>query len=203
MRTALYQPAFIATLVAIVCSSAANSSDSFFKDLHVEQMAMVENIPMESANETATGNGLRMTAMLDRADATYRTGDSVVLTVETTEDAYIWVFDTGTSGRVYQIFPNEYATDNFVRAGVPVVLPAPEADYQFVVSQPVGVELLTVVASQDDKPLTQDLIDKETGAGPFLAMLGTGATFSKDIVVAMERDHPNAVSSHQVFRVVE
>ena len=89
------------------------------------------------------------------------------MTVETSEDAYIWVFDTGTSGRVHQIFPNKYEEDNFVRAGQSVTLPEADAEYQYIASEPEGVELLTVIASRDNGSLTQELIDMETLAGPF------------------------------------
>ena len=164
---------------------------------------MVEHVVPASAGAASSGNSLRLTTMLDQAEGIYRPGENVALTVKTTNDAYIWVFDTGTSGRVHQLFPNEYAADNFVRAGQSLTLPGAQDDYRFVVSQPAGVELLTVIASPDNKPLTRDLIDRETSAGPFLALLGTAASLSKDLHVAMKQEHPGAVAHHQVFRIVE
>jgi len=189
-------------MVAVVAGGTASAADPF-KDLSIEQRAMVEQVAPAPAGAAASENDLRLATMLDRAEGTYRPGESVVLTVKTTQDAYIWVFDTGTSGRVHQLFPNEYAADNFVRAGKSLTLPGAQDDYQFVVSQPAGVELITVIASPDNRPLTQDLIDRETSAGPFLALLGTAASLSKDLHVAMKQEHPGAVAHHQVFRIVE
>ena len=94
-----------------------------------------------------------------------------MLTVETTEDAYIWVFDTGTSGKVHQIFPNKYDTGNFLAANTPLSIPQPDSKYQLAVSHPQGAELITVVASRDKVSLTPQLIDT-SGGGTFLALRG-------------------------------
>ena len=202
MKTMLRISALAAVLAAVAISGPANAADPY-KDLSIEQRAMVEHVQPAPAATTSSGSSLSLTTLLDRDEGTYRPGENVALTVKTTEDAYIWVFDTGTSGRVHQLFPNEYAADNFVRAGHSLTLPGAQDDYQFVVSQPAGVELLTVIASPDNKPLTQDLIDKETSAGPFLALLGTAVSLSKDLNITIKRDHPGAVAQYQVFRIVE
>ena len=203
MKTMFRVSALAAALAAATVLGPANAADPY-KDLSIEQRAMVEQVaPTPASTTTSSGNALRLTTLLDRAEGTYRPGENVALTVETTEDAYIWVFDTGTSGRVHQLFPNEYAADNFVRAGQSLTLPDAEDDYQFLVSEPAGVELLTVIASRNNKPLTRDLIDRETSAGPFLALQGTAASLSKDLSITIKRDHPSAVAQHQVFHIVE
>ena len=203
MKTMLRISALTAILAAVALAVPANAADPY-KDLSIEQRAMVEQVaPTPASTTTLSGNALRLTTLLDRAEGTYRPGENVALTVETTEDAYIWVFDTGTSGRVHQLFPNEYAADNFVRAGQSLTLPDAKDDYQFLVSEPAGVELLTVIASRNNKPLTRDLIDRETSAGPFLALQGTAASLSKDLNITIKRDHPSAVAQHQVFHIVE
>ena len=202
MKTMFRVSALAAALAAATVLGPANAADPY-KDLSIEQRAMVEQVVPEPAATTSSGSALSLTTLLDRAEGTYRPGETVALTVKSTKDAYIWVFDTGTSGRVHQLFPNEYAADNFVRAGHSLTLPDAQDDYQFVVSQPAGVELLTVVASPNNKPLTQNFIDRETSAGPFLALLGTAASLSKDLHITIQQDHPGAVAQHQVFRIVE
>ena len=202
MKTMLRVSALAAVLAVVAITGPADAADPY-KDLSIEQRAMVEQVAPTPASTATSGSSLTLTALLDRAEGTYRPGETVALTVESTQDAYIWVFDTGTSGRVHQLFPNEYATDNFVRAGHSLTLPDAQDDYQFVVSQPAGVELLTVIASPNNKPLTQNFIDRETRAGPFLALLGTAASLSKDLNITIQQDHPGAVAHHQVFRIVE
>ena len=205
MKISIRNAALAAVLVALA-GSPAGAADPY-KDLSIEQRTMVEAMPPASsaAPATAAGSGgaLALTTTLDRADGKYRPGESVALTVETSEDAYVWVFDTGTSGRVHQIFPNEHATDNFMRAGQAVTLPGEDAKYQFVAAEPAGVELLTVIASREDTPLTDGLVDRQTGAGPFLALQGTAASVSKDLKITIDKEHPKSAVSHRVFRIVE
>lgn len=207
MKTSTRNTALAVVLAAVALVGGPAGAADPYKDLSIEQRRMVDTIPpvppVAPATAAVSGGVIDLTTTLDRADARYRPGESVSLTVETSEDAYVWVFDTGTSGRVHQIFPNEHATDNFMRAGQAVTLPGDDAKYQFVAAEPAGVELLTVVASRDNNPLTDGLIDRTTGAGPFLALQGTAASVSKDLKITIEKQHPKSAVSHAVFRIVE
>ena len=202
MKTSLRVAVLAGALAAISLAGPMHAADPY-KDLSIQQRAMVEHVTPAPTAAATTGKSLNLTTKLNQANGMYRPGESVALTVETNQDSYIWVFDTGTSGRVHQIFPNKFAKDNFVRGGQPVTLPAAGAKYRFVAAEPTGVELLTVIASRDNKPLTQDLVDRETGAGPFLALQGSAASLSKDLQIAMKRNHPKSVAHHQVFRIVK
>ena len=202
MKSTFYITALAAVFAAVALTGPALAVDSY-KDLSIQQRAMVDQFPVMPANASSSEHPLNIKTKLDRADGIYKPGEELKLTVETSDDAYIWVFDTGTSGRVHQIFPNKYEEDNFVRAGQSVTLPEADAEYQYIASEPEGVELLTVIASRDNGSLTQDLIDIETRAGPFLALQGNAVSFSKDLHIVIERDHPKSVTSHQVFRIVE
>ena len=202
MKTTFYITALAAVFAAVALTGPALAVDSY-KDLSIQQRAMVDQFPVIPEDNSASEHSLSITTKLDRADGNYRPGEELKLTVETTEDAYIWVFDVGTSGRVHQIFPNKYEEDNFVRAGQSVTLPNADAEYQYIASEPEGVELLTVIASQDKGSLTQDLVDMETRAGPFLALQGNAVTLSKDLHIVIERDHPKSVTHHQIFRILE
>ncbi|MCY4320649.1 MAG: DUF4384 domain-containing protein [Alphaproteobacteria bacterium] len=203
MRTAIRNTALAAGLAAFAVSPAGAADP--YKDLSIEQREMVVALPPPPVPAATAGSGgaLALTTTLDRADGRYRPGESVALTLETNEDAYVWVFDTGTSGRVHQIFPNEHATDNFMRAGHAMTLPGEGAQYQFVAAEPTGVELLTVIASRDNTPIADHLVDRNTGAGPFLALQGTAASVSKDLQITIPQKHPKSVVSHQVFRIVQ
>ncbi len=207
MKTALRVSALAAALAAFALAGPLQAADptkdlDIRRDLTEPQRAVLDIAP-KPADASASERSIALMTALDRPSGTYRPGESVTLTVTSDEDAYVWVFDTGTSGRVVQLFPNKYADNNFVRANQPVGLPSPGAKYRFVVSQPEGVELLTVIATRDNKPLTRDLIDRETGAGPFLALQGTAVSFSKDLMIAIDEDHPASAVSHQAFRIVE
>ena len=149
----------------------------------------------------AAGAALAVKTTVDRPDARYTHGDNLELSVEVTEDAYVWVFDTGTSGKVHQIFPNRHETDNFVSANAPIAIPGEGADYQLLVSHPQGAELITVIASKDSTTLTQDLIDRETQAGPFLALRGDAASVAKDLSISLKKSKSNWVGHHRVIHI--
>ena len=207
MKTALRVSALAAAFAAFALAGPLQAADPT-KDLDIrraltEPQRAVLDIAPKPADASASERSIALMTALDRPNGAYSPGESVTLTVTSDEDAYIWVFDTGTSGRVVQLFPNEYADNNFVRANQPVELPTSGAKYRFVVSQPEGVELLTVIATRDNKPLTRDLIDRETAAGPFLALQGTAVSFSKDLMITIDEGHPAAAVSHQAFRIVE
>ena len=177
-------------------------SEAYVKDLHVLQVPMAELKPskMESSIANA-GEKKRLTvkASVDRQDKTYKHGDKLTLTLETSQDAYVWVFDTGTSGKVHQIFPNKHETENLVRAGKKVMIPKSGVDYDFVVSHPKGAELLTTIASKDKHSLTEDMISESTGT--FLALKGNSASVAKDLSISLRKKHREWVTDQQVFYV--
>ena len=123
-----------------------------------------------------------------------------MLTVETTEDAYIWVLDTGTSGKVHQIFPNRHDESNFLAANVPLEIPRADSKYRLAVSHPRGAELITVIASKNKTPPTGKLID-ESGGGPFFALRGDVTAVSKDLSITLRDEHPVWTKDEVVVRI--
>ena len=176
---------------------------SYLKDLDIRQRPMATSImaPVRESAARAVGPALAIKTAVDRPDARYTHGDSIELSIEVSEDAYVWVFDTGTSGKVHQIFPNRYETDNFVRANAAVAIPGQGADYQLLVSHPKGAELITVIASKDSTALTQDLIDRETQAGPFLALRGDAASVAKDLSISLKKAKAKWVAHQKVVYI--
>ena len=193
----------LAGVPASVATAQSNAEPSYLKDLDIRQVPMARDIvlPMPSSASGAIIPSLAVKSAVNRPDARYTHGDNLVLSIEVTEDAYVWVFDTGTSGKVHQIFPNRHQTDNFVRASAPVSIPDKEADYQLLVSHPKGPELITVIASKDSAPLTQDLIDRETQAGPVLALRGDAASVAKDLSISLKKTKSKWVGHHLVIHI--
>ena len=203
-RTARGVMPLVAALVALsqlAASPAGAAESSILKDLDIRQVPIAKIEPMTDGTAGSAGGGLMVTTAVDRPDARYRHGESLTLTVDVTEDAYVWVFDTGTSGKVHQLFPNRFASDNFVRAGESLAIPHEGAGYQLLVSHPKGAELLTVIASKDNTPLTRDLVDEKTQAGPFLALRGDAGSVAKDLSITLKEKHPSWVSHHRVVLI--
>ena len=190
------------TLALCLHVGAASAGDavSLTKDLDIRQVPMVEIEPQPVAAAAAetSGTKLKVKASVDRSNRVYRHGDPVVLIVETSEDAYVWVYDTGTSGKVHQIFPNRLQEKNFVRANAPVRIPAEGASYQLVANHPKGAELITVIASKNAAPVD---VEAAGAAGPFLALRGTARSVAKDISVSLKKNHPAWTSAQQVIYI--
>ena len=194
--------AALVALSQLAASSAGATESSILKDLDIRQVPIAKIAQVtDSSAASSAGGGLMVKTAVDRPDARYRHGESLTLTVDVTEDAYVWVFDTGTSGKVHQIFPNRFEGDNFIRAGNSLAIPREGADYQLLVSHPQGAELLTVIASKNSTPLTQELIDENTQAGPFLALRGDAGSVAKDLSISLKKNHPNWVSHHRVVHI--
>lgn len=173
---------------------AQDSSDSYLKDLDIRQRPMVNVKPERNSK-------LSVVATLDRRNRVYKTGEDVALKVKASEECYIWVFDTGTSGKVHQIYPNKFDAKNFLAAGKTLNIPGPGSKYRLSVSPPSGQELLTVVATKENKPLTGHLIDQATGNGPFRTLRGTAATVAKDLSITLRKQKREWTSEQVVFRI--
>ena len=196
--------ALCAAIVAIASVTAANEVDeSYLKDLDIRQKPM-DDILLPDASLPASGasDGMAVDAEVDRADRIYGHGDNVVLTVRATEDSYVWIFDTGTSGKVHQLFPNRYHQDNFLQAGSTLSIPPADGAYALTASHPRGTELITVVATKENTPLTPDLVDWDADIGPFLALSGTADSVAKDLAITL-REQEASWTKDQVVIVIE
>lgn len=192
-----------AGVLLLAAYDGALADDTWMKDLHIAQRAMAEigAAPATAQGRAPAAGELSVRAALDRADGLYDQGDTLRLTVDTSEDAYVWVFDTGTSGKVHQLFPNSYDDDNFVRADAPLTLPPADSEYDIVVSHPPGAELITVVASRDDMLLARDAIDGDAAAGPFFALRGSSASVAKDLNISLRERPADYATAHRVVHI--
>ena len=183
----------VATIYVGGTAVAQNSAESYFKDLHIRQKPMATFKPDRKSD-------LSVVAAVDRSNRVYKSGDNVVLTVKATADSYIWVFDTGTSGKVHQIYPNKYDKKNFLAAGKTLSIPGAKSKYRLSVSPPSGAELITVVASKENKPLTADLLDGSSG-GLFLALRGTAENVAKDLSITLRKQKREWTSEQLVILI--
>ncbi len=182
-------------VVAVIqVAGTALAQDTYIKDLDIRQKPMVHIKPAKTTN-------LSVVATLDRASRTYKTGENVMVRVKANEDCYVWVFDTGTSGKVHQIYPNKFDKKNFLSAGKTLSIPGKDSKYRLAVSPPSGAELITVIASKENKPLTPDLLDQASGSGPFVALRGTAETVSKDLSITLKKQKQEWASDQVVFLI--
>jgi hypothetical protein len=93
----------------------------------------------------------------------YNPGESISITVQPTQDSYIYLFNVRSNGEVTQILPNELddaGRSNFVRGGQAKTFPPSGANYRFTVDRPLGLDKVIAVASRDQLS-TRELVNFE------------------------------------------
>jgi hypothetical protein len=163
--------------VAALSLATAPALAQDLRDLSVEQISVAQ------AGMPRPGS-LQLSLSTDRPDATYAIGETVRLVLSADEDAYVTILDVGPSGRVIQLFPNQYQPDNHVYANRPVEVGGGGSGGRITVMGPVGVELIKVIAS--NRPITVVSEAQLQGSGPFRTIDGGASTILKDLQVTAD-----------------
>ncbi len=94
----------------------------------------------------------------------YSPKEALKIQLELSRDAYVYVYDINPEGQATLLFPNGFSWDNFLKAGRHTLPDRPT--YSWVVTEPLGVELLQAIAllkplalpelvAQDENPFPQ------------------------------------------------
>ena len=76
--------------------------------------------------------------------ANYSIGERISINYRTDRDAYVYIFDVDTTGKVSLLFPNIYSTNNYARSGMTYTLPD-SSNYYYSVSGPDGVDTIIMI----------------------------------------------------------
>lgn len=77
----------------------------------------------------------------------YQIGDNVIITVRTTRECYLSLYNISTLGEVTQIFPNRFASDNLIQGGQVYYIPAESDEFDFEIEGPPGIERVRAVGT--------------------------------------------------------
>jgi hypothetical protein len=117
-------------------------------------------------------------------------GENVDLYFRVNEDAFVYIFNTDSRGRVTQIFPNFFDTRNRVRADRTYRIP--ERGYSLEVQGPAGVETIHILAvAERYSPLR--VYEYFSRANPF----PTNITSPLDMLRELENEARRAAPSDQ------
>ncbi len=160
-------------------TAGAETDEALRKDLAVVQRPIADVTPPPS--------DIRVTAWVNHDDNIYQVGDDVTLFVRVNREAYVTIIDVGTSGKVHVIFPNRFQRNNRVRANQTIRIPGRNANFDFRVGGPPGIELIKVIATTSPDPIfdVRDLTD----VGPFKAVAKSADAVAKDLEVVWRPDH--------------
>jgi hypothetical protein len=79
---------------------------------------------------------------------TYRIGDTMVVSVQPTRDAYVYCYYQDASGTVARIFPNRFQPDPFLRGGTRIeVPPAGQQSFALRFDKPGGSEAIACLGA--------------------------------------------------------
>lgn len=79
----------------------------------------------------------------------YSLQELMSITVRSDSDCYLTLLNWDASGNFTQLFPNKFDANNRLRAGKTYTIPPRDADYEFFMSGPKGIERLKIIAVTD------------------------------------------------------
>jgi hypothetical protein len=138
---------------------------------HINSNALLATI----VRDADPGNAVKV----QPAKSVFKIGtDFLQMTVSSAKAGYVTLFSVGSSGKIYQLFPNRFDTNNRIEAGVPLTLPRPE--WRLRSRGPEGTsKFLAVVSTTADRFAGLGLPE-----GPFSAIENTQQG-AKTLVVRM------------------
>jgi hypothetical protein len=85
----------------------------------------------------------------------YKVSDKIIFSVQTTRNCYLTLYDISTEGEVTQIFPNQFATDNYIEGGYTYPIPDQKDSFDFEIVGPPGLERVRGVCTIEDVNLVE------------------------------------------------
>jgi len=135
---------------------------------------------------------------VDHPDRQYAKGDLLQISVESSEDGYLYLFYRDAAGNVSMLFPNRFQKKNVVKKNEPVAVPTPESIFQIRIDDPFGNELLKAVVSK--KPLEFFVNMDLTGINVLQIAEEDGKELAKSVMAMKQSDW---TEHHVDIRTVE
>jgi PKD repeat protein len=104
----------------------------------------------------------------------YVSGQTVLITYNVNQPAYIYVFNIDAAGTVRLIFPNQFSQANFVQAGEHLL--PDNGSYTFAVAPPFGTEYLQIIAT------TQPINLGQLNFGQVFPLIGTTPQAAQGVI---------------------
>jgi len=92
---------------------------------------------------------------LDRDDYTFYPGDRIKIFFKADRDCYVAIYDIDTGGRESLLFPLQGENGYILKDRV-YELPSSDADYDYEVTGPAGIERIIILASTEEPPALSD-----------------------------------------------
>ncbi|MEO0095140.1 MAG: DUF4384 domain-containing protein [candidate division WOR-3 bacterium] len=120
-----------------------------------------------------TINSVNIDVWLDRDEHTFYPGDRLKIFFRTDRDCYVAVYDIDVGGRENLLFPQQ-GDSGYVQKELVYELPPQDADYEYEITGPEGIERIIVLVSTKSLPALSD----------------TDVIFKKEIELSIEEPEP-------------
>tara|TARA_Y100000310_G_scaffold84223_1_gene81017 strand:+ start:2697 stop:4355 length:1659 start_codon:yes stop_codon:yes gene_type:complete len=93
---------------------------------------------------------------MDRKE--YRIGDPVMINVQTNKDCFVTLLNVRSNGEIWELFPNNYNQNNFIKANTRHTIPSSNDNFQLTVVAPSGQDYIKAIATSI--PITREQISQ-------------------------------------------
>jgi len=133
-------------------------------------------------------NDFHTSFITDREDGVYSSGERIVFTFKAEEDSYLTILDFTPSGQILVLFPNQWVSDNHIKVGQEVIIPAEGQNFSMRAGNVMGVDVVKAIATNKDVQIFNE--DNKELFGPF-AKLQDPKAGTRDILLFAEDPDPN------------
>lgn len=86
----------------------------------------------------------------------YRIGEPLVINVLTNKDCFLTLLNIRSNGEIWELFPNSYNQNNFIKGNTSHTVPASNDAFQLAIVEPPGQDYIKAIATS--MPITRDQI---------------------------------------------
>ena len=172
--------------------AAAYRTDMLRKDVRTDAQNAIADAKLDHGDMTIMGS-------VDHPDTTYDPGQPIMLSVETSKDAYVAILRVLENGDTTIVFPNRAQRDAAIHANTVLTIPAPRDPIKITADKP-GVVLFEFIASTNGNSW---LFKRAPDNGSDFADLGvTTRNIVSDLRSSLKvGSGPDIATAHQTVRI--
>jgi len=106
--------------------------------------------------DTDKSAGFNVNVWADRK--VYTIGDMITINVTSNRDCFLTLLNVRCNGEIWELFPNRFNPDNFVKANVKYTFPSVQDNFGLTIVDPPGKEYIKAIATST--PITAEQISK-------------------------------------------
>ncbi|MEO0126132.1 MAG: DUF4384 domain-containing protein [candidate division WOR-3 bacterium] len=143
------------------------------KSKEIKMLTAIFSLIITLGTQFDITNQINIDIWLDRDDYTFYPGDRLKIFFKTDTDCYVAVYDIDVGGRENLLFPPQGENGHVKKERI-YELPPPDADFDYEITGPEGIERIIILASKNKLPVLSDTLE----------------VFKKEIELSIEEPEP-------------